>query len=253
MTLAERVDLSPVARIPGGLLEAAYALPAGWEGGVAFLGTGCTEPEIVAPCVITDRTEIRPGDALVFEPIFINQSAACSTLSKIGAVDVAANRLESTTEWALARALATGVGSTNPSLEDAEVVTDAASVVDAVACLEQAAADSGFGAEVFLHAPMRAAAYLASEGLLTPDFLSPSGLRWIVSPGYPGSGTEISIWATGAVWASVTDAYSLVDGPASGWRHNTDAAYNQRLGLAAFDPCLNLTATFTVAACNGGS
>jgi hypothetical protein len=37
------------------------------------------------------------------------------------------------------------------------------------------------------------------------------------------------------------------------WQTNLDAAYTQRLGMAAFDPCLNLAATVAVPACNGES
>jgi hypothetical protein len=264
VTLAERVSLANGARIRGGLLANAYPLPPGWENGVSFLGVGCQEPAIVGPCVITDRTETRPGDASIFEPIFVNQSAGCSMLSHIGEVNIAANRLESTTEWALGRALATGVGSNNPALADAEnisSVSDPANVglsaVQAVSCLEQAAADVGFGAEVFLHAPLRAAAYLANAGMMTEDYMSPSGFQWIISPGYPVEGDDVTIWATGSVFASVTPAEALINGATGqapqGWRTNSGAAYAQRLGLAAFDPCLNLSATFTVPACTGGS
>jgi hypothetical protein len=162
--------------------------------------------------------------------------------------------------------LATGLGSPNPSLADAEIVhtgpdTSAIDgIVGAVACIEQAAADFGFGAEVVLHAPAKAAALLAYSRL-NLDGLSPMGHRWILSPGYPaetgGDETILSIWATGTVWAAVSEQYSLLD-PSTGqrpvdWRINLDAAFAQRLGLAAFDPCLNLTANFVVPACNGES
>lgn len=256
-TLAEAIDLGSVGFIRGGLLANAYPLPDGWENGIAFLGTGCAEPQISAPCTITDRTEVRPGDASVFEPIFIEQSSACSMLSKIGNVDIAANRLDATTEWALGRALASGSGSTNPALFDGESVSTGSDVVAAISCIEQAAADVGFGAEVFLHAPLRAAAFLAEKSQIIDGMFSPSGFRWIFSPGYPADANSVTIWATGSVFASVSPAETLVDGvtglPPVGWRQNTGAAYRQRIGLAAFDPCLNLSATFTVPACTGGS
>lgn len=269
--LVERVDLGNGFRIRGGLLANAYPLPDGWEHGVSFRGTGCSEPQIVGPCAVTDRTETRPGDDNVFEPIFITQSAACSMLSKVGTVDMAANRLEATSEWALGRALATGLGSeTNISFADADNIAHAdydpttigLSVVNAVSCLEQAAADLGFGAEIMLHAPMRAASYLAEAGVMSESYYSAGGLPWIISPGYPveteGDETTITIWATGSVFAAVGDAYLLTDGVTGqrpfGWRTNTDAAFQQRIGLAAFDPCLNLSASFTVPACiPGGS
>jgi hypothetical protein len=255
-TLATPTSLGNGARIRGGLLANAYPLPDGWENGITFLGTGCSEPEVSGPCTITDRTEVRPGEASIFEPIFINQSSGCSMLSKVGNVDIAANRLEATTEWALGRALATGAGD-NPALVDGESVAVSTDWVEAISCLEQAAADLGFGAEVFLHAPLRAAAYLMANDCIADGWFSPSGFQWIFSPGYPTDPAAITVWATGSVFAGVNPAETLVDGvtgqPPAGWRQNTAAAYRQRLGLAAFDPCLNLSATVTVTACTGGS
>jgi hypothetical protein len=256
--LHEPVDLGSGRRLPGGILAQALPLPDGWENGIGFLGTGCQEPEIVIPCAVVDRTEIRPGEGVFFEPIFVNQSSACSTLSKLGHTDIAADRLESTTEWALGRLLATGVGTTNPTLADADLVSASAEAVDAMSCLEQAIADVGFGADAVIHVPFRAAAYLRQQYLISDSGLSPAGIPIIISPGYPVDDDEsVSLWATGPVFAGVTAAYLLVDGvtglPPMKWRQNTDAAYQQRLALAAFDPCLNLTVTFTVPACTGGS
>ena len=263
--LHEVTSLGNGRRLRGGILANAYPLPDGWETGITFLGVACAQPRIIGACEIIDKTETRPGDAAIFEPIFIDQSAACSMLSKIGPVDIATDRLESTTEWALGRLLSTGIDGDNPSFADADsvavvghvdIVTEG--VMQAVSCLEQAAGDFGLGAEVFLHAPLRAAAYLTGAGVMTSDFRSPSGMQWIISPGYMvGDSDEITIWATGSVFAAVTAAETLINSATGaspvGWRTNTDAAYRQRLGMAAFDPCLNLSATFTVPLCTGGS
>lgn len=264
--LHEPVDLGSGARLPGGILSHALPLPDNWENGVGFLSTSCTEPQINLPCAVTDSTEVRPGDPSYFEPIFIQQSAACSTLSQIGTVNIASNRLEATTEWALGRLLATGLTTDNPALADAELVhaatgSTSADILAAVSCLEQAVADVGFGGWAVLHAPLRAAAYLSAVNALLDGFRSPAGLPWIISSGYPVTQGEtndiITLWATSPVFASVTDAYTLTDGqtsqPAPAWRQNLDAAYRQRLGLVAFDPCLNVSVTFTVPACIGGS
>lgn len=243
--------------MPGGILANAYPLPDGWENGIAFLGGGCSQPLIAAPCTVIDGVDLtRPGAKEVFEPVYINQSAACSMLSKVGVVDLAANRLEGTTEWALGQTLQEGYESSNPSFQDAILVgTGGASVVAAVACLEAAAAATGYGAEIFLHAPIRAAAYLASEHLID-NGLSPSGFRWVFSSGYTATDTLVTIWATGSLFASVSEAETLIDpstgAPPVGWRVNTNAAIRQRLGMAAFDPCLNLSATFIVPTCTGG-
>lgn len=255
--LQEAVSLGNGRRIRRGLLLGAYPLPTGWENGITFLGVSCSEPVVSAACEVIDRTEVRPGGASIFEPIFIDQSSACSMLSKVGNVDIATDRLEATTEWALGRVLAQGLETSNPSFVDADNISTGDDPINAVSCIEQAAAELGFGAEVFLHAPLRAAAYLTANRLIDEDGLSPSGFQWILSPGYPSGDTDVTIWATGSVFASVTEAYTLID-PATGaapigWRTNTGSAWRQRLGMAAFDPCLNLSATFTVSPCTGGS
>ncbi len=266
-TLQEIVRLPQGRRTSGGLLARALPLPDGWEnGGITFRDIACHEPEVFGVCDVTDRLGVRP-DVAVFEPVFVSASAACSLLSQIGSVNMAMDRLEATTEWGLGRSLATGLGSSNPSFADATVVHAGTSdlpgeVIAAVSCLEQAAADLGFGAEVVLHAPARAAAYLRSVMLIEDDtHTSPAGHPWIISPGYPvdaesGDDTIVTIWATGSVFAGASDAYPLLaaGGRAPvGWRINLDEAFAQRLALAAFDPCLNLSASFVVPACIGGS
>lgn len=272
--LPEPQELQQGRRMRGGVLAQAEALPANWENGIAFRTIGCVEPEVIAPCVIHDViVEERPGET-VFTPVFIRQSAACSTIPQIGTVNIAENRLEGTTEWALGRSLATGALTDNPSFADAESVHEYAlptgnlplQMIDLVSCLEQAIAGTAYGASAVLHAPLRAAAYLKSVSLIDNDGLSPSGFPWILSPGYPMGeevtvddepGITLNIWATGTVWAAVTAAEPLTDGQTGRrpihWRSNLDAAYSQRLGLAAFDPCLNLTASLVVPACIGES
>jgi hypothetical protein len=263
------VELPQGRRVRGGLLSSASPLPDGWENGIAFRVVGCEPPTLLAPCEFgdTDEPGVRPGLA-EFRPVFIRQSAACSTLSQVGTVNIALNRLEGTTEWALGYALATGALSGNPSLADAEVVSEvdapsaAEGAVAAISCLEQAIADTGLGADAVIHAPYKAAAILVATGLVErvgDRFESPTGLTVIFSPGYPLVGGEesITLWATGAVFAGVSAGEVLVDGatgrPLADFRTNLDESLSQRLGLAAFDPCINLAASFAVPACNGDS
>ena len=257
--LLERVALPQGRRLRGGILDRAEALPDNWELGIRFRTIGCAPPEVIGICDVGDPEDVRPGSA-EFKPGWIRQNSACALMSMVGTTDLALNRLEATTEWGLGRMLADGTGTGNPSLADATVVHTGAlgTAVDAVSCLEQAVADTGYGAAAMLHAPFRAAAYLRNAHLLDPDtLLSPAGLPWVISPGYPVETDEVTIWATGPVWASVEGMYVLRD-PQTGqrpvdWLTNTDAAYTQRLGLAAFDPCLNLAANFAVPACTGES
>lgn len=262
--LLERVALPQGRRLRGGLLDSAEPLPEGWQNGIRFRTIGCTPPEVLDVCEVGDPTDARPASA-TFIPAWIRQNVVCSLMSQIGTSSLSLNRLEATTEWGLARLLAEGAGGENPSFADATTVTVVADddVVAAVSCLEQAVADTGYGAAAVLHAPFRAAAYLRNAHLLDPETrTSPSGLPWIISPGYPGGettddDTTVTIWATGLVWAGVDEGYVL-DGEDQGgrtvdFRTNLDAAYTQRLGLAAFDPCLNLAASFVAPACTGDS
>jgi hypothetical protein len=265
--LLERVALPQGRRLRGGLLDTADALPEGWQQGIRFRTIGCSPPEVLGVCEVGDPTDMRPSSA-EFRPAVIRQNAACALMSRVGTTDLALNRSEATVEWGLGRMLATGGGTEvglngpNPALLDATVVTDVSDddVVAAVSCLEQAVADTGYGAAAVLHAPFRAAAFLRNAHLLDPDTrLSPAGMPWVISPGYPvdDDGTTVTIWATGPVWADVEEGYVLID-PQTGerpvdFRTNLDAAYVNRLGLAAFDPCLNLAANFVAPACTGES
>ncbi len=262
-TLLERVALPQGRRLRGGILDMADALPNGWELGIRFRTIGCVPPEVIGICDVGDPENARPSSA-EFQPAFIRQNAACALMSQVGTTDLALNRLEATTEWGLGQMLATGIGGTNPSLADATLIHAAAAgdAVDAMSCLEQAVADTGYGAAAVLHTSYRGAAYLATNHIVdrySEDgwAYSPTGLPIIISSGYPAETDTVTIWATGPVWASVEGMYVLRDSQTGqrpvDWQTNTDAAYTQRLGLAAFDPCLNLAATFAVPACNGES
>src|SRR5690606_23615177 len=110
-----------------------------------------------------------------------------STLSRLDQERHARGRLDSTTEWAVARQLATdSLGLDTPSFADGTGLGTVSNgdFVLAVATLEQAAADAGFGTEWWLHAPVKAAAFLANDHQLRKG-MSPSGAPWVISPGYP--------------------------------------------------------------------
>lgn len=267
--LLERVTLPQGRRLRGGILDSAETLPGGWERGIRFRTTACVPPEVLGVCELGDPEDVRPSTA-EFRPAWLRLNAVCSLMSQVGTVSLALNRLEATTEWGMGRMLATGGGTEvganppNPSFLDSTVVhtssgATAADVVNSVSCIEQAVADTGYGAGAVLHAPFRAAAWLRSNHVINDEGLSPSGMPWIISPGYPidDDGVTVTIWATGPVWVGVDESYVLSGADQGGrtvdFRTNLDAAYTQRLGLAAFDPCLNLAASFVAPACNGES
>lgn len=249
MALVDTVEVGQTERIKGGLLDVARPAPAGWERGLLLPFYGCGEPKLQDNCFTSMDTPHRRGDASRFDSFAIQQGSECTTLPGLDQGTQARDRLESTSEWALGQQLQLGVvNPTNPNLGDADVLGTVAGAdfVAAVSCLEQAAADTGFGTVWTLHAPVRAAAYLKRLHMLD-DGLSPSGAPWIISPGYTPQGpTTIRLWATGPVWVGADTARVL---EAVERRTNTDTAYAIRQGLVAFDPCMNIAIDVTVPAC----
>ena len=237
-----------VAPRDGGLLGKALPAPQGWAQGLSIPFYGCGEPVLQDRCVTANDEPHRSGGAADFRPFGISQGASCSTLSRLDQAKHAEGRLDSTTEWAVARQLATNaLGLDSPSFEDGDSLgtVSGADFVLAVATLEQAAADTGFGSQWWLHAPIKAAAYLARYDLLNGT-RSPTGAPWVISPGYPVEGpTTIRLWVTGPVWASVDEPFILSDIER---RTNEDTAFAERQAIVAFDPCVNLFIDITVPA-----
>jgi len=233
----------------GGILDRALPAPSGWRQGLSLPFYGCGEPVLLDRCAASDDTIDLHGSAVAeFQPFGIQQHASCSSLSRVDQKKHATGRLDSTSEWAVARQLATdALGLNTPSFEDG---TSLGTVVGgdfvlAVATLEQAAADAGFGSQWWLHAPIKAAAYLSESRSLLGK-VSPTGAPWVISVGYPVQGaTTIRLWVTGPVWAAMDDAFVLQD---LDRRNNADEAFAQRSAIVAFDPCINFHIDVTVPA-----
>jgi hypothetical protein len=246
--LMEGVEVEVDTR-SGGLLDVSLPAPQGWRQGLSIPFYGCGEPVLVDRCAVADDTAALSKAAVAeFRPFGIQQTAACSSLSRLDQKKHAEGRLDSTTEWAVARQLATdGLGLGTPSFAegvDLGTVADGDFVL-AVGALEQAAADAGFGTQWWLHAPVKAAAFLAIARLLSGK-RSPSGAPWVISVGYPvQDATTVRLWATGSVWAGVDEAFVMDD---LDRRSNTDEAFAQRSAIVAFDPCVNLYIDVTVPA-----
>jgi hypothetical protein len=247
-TLLEGAEVEVDTR-SGGILDVSLPVPQGWMQGLSIPFYGCGEPVLVDRCVTADDTAPLNKPAVAeFLPFGITQNAACSSLSRLDQKKHATGRLDSTTEWAVARQLATDdVGLGTPSFADGTSLGVVANgdFVLAVGTLEQAAADAGFGTQWWLHAPVKAAAYLAEARLLNGKG-SPTGAPWVISVGYPVQGaTTIRLWATGSVWTGVDEAFVLND---LDRRSNTDEAFANRSAIVAFDPCINFYIDVTVPA-----
>jgi hypothetical protein len=250
VTLPEVVEVDQSRRIGGGLLDVALPAPDGWERGLAIPFYGCGAPEVSDGCVAFEDEPAQTAVA-TFAPFQIRQGSRCSTLSRLNQADFAQQRLDASSEYALGQQLSensAGLADT-PTLADALVLGTVADsdFVTAVGCLEQAAADAGFGSDWFLHGPPRAAAYLKDASLLSGDRMSPAGMPWVISSGYqPQAATTVRLWATGPVWVGLSEA-QILDDP--DWRRNSDIAWALRTGIAVFDPCINVAIDVTVPAC----
>jgi len=246
--LMESVEVEVDTR-SGGLLDRSLPVPQGWRQGLSIPFYGCGEPVLMDRCVTADDT-VPPNKPAVAEflPFGIAQSAGCSSLSRLDQKKHATGRLDSTTEWAVARQLATDdVGLGTPSFADGTSLgtVSGGDFALAVGTLEQGAADTGFGTQWWLHGPVKAAAFLAQARLLIGK-VSPTGAPWVISVGYPiQDDTTIRLWVTGSVWAGVDEPFVLND---LDRRSNTDEAFANRSAIVAFDPCINLYIDVTVPA-----
>ena len=117
--LMESVEVEVDTR-SGGILDASLPVPQGWRQGLSIPFYGCGEPVLMNRCVTADDTApLNKPSVAEFLPFGITQSAACSSLSRLDQKKHATGRLDSTTEWAVARQLATDdVGLGTPSFAD---------------------------------------------------------------------------------------------------------------------------------------
>lgn len=248
MPLLTPAQVDQSARMPGGLLAKSLPAPAGWErGGIAIPYYGCGEPVLRDKCVVGVDVPHRNGDVAEFPTVPIEQGSMCSTTGPDSLVTSAEARYESTADWALSRQLQTDQAATGATtLNDGALLATVADAdfATAVGGLEQAAANAGFGSVWVIHTTVRGAAYLAQQGLLTIDGFSPAGAKVIIGTGYTNpNGTTIELWATGPVWASLAAPDNIENMAA---RMNNLEAWSQGMGVAGFDPCINLRVRVTV-------
>jgi hypothetical protein len=217
---------------------------------VTFTGDGCIAPVVRDACVdVGTQTDVpsRPdGAPAEFSPLTIRQGAECSALSgnRAGQEELAARRLDATREWAIGRELQTGTETGNPNLASATVF-GTGTPAEALACLDQMAADNLFGGGAFIHASPLVGSHLLTEQAIWRD-----GQRWrtaagsvvVISPGYQG----VDLYATSEVFAATGQRSTLVD---TDRRVNTDVAWADELALAAFDPCWMAAFTTDVVDC----
>lgn len=250
MVLLQPAQVDQSARMPGGVLARALPAPAGWErGGLAIPFYGCGEPVLRDKCVEGTDIPNQNGAVAQFPAFPIEQGSMCSTTGPDSQVQSAQARFTATADWAVSRQLQQDLADTGaPKLDDAVSMGAAADAnfTLALGCLEQAAADTGFGAPWVVHTTLRGMSYLVAQGLVV-DGLTPAGARVIVGTGYENpSGTSVPLWATGQVWASLSDIDTV---ETVAYAQNNIEAWARGIAVAAFDPCMLQLVTVTVPAC----
>lgn len=251
MVLLTPAQVDQTARMPGGVLAKSLPAPPGWErGGLAIPFYGCGEPVLRDKCVTGVDVPNRNGDVGSFPAFPIEQGSMCSTTGPDSVVTSAQSRFIATADWAVSRQLQQDLADTGaPKLDDADSLGAAADADFALAlgCLEQAAADAGFGAVWAVHTTVRGASYLAQQGLMTIDGFTPAGAKVIIGTGYENaSGTSVPLWATGQVWASLSDIDTI---ESVAYQQNNIEAWARGVAVVAFDPCILALVTVTVPSC----
>lgn len=246
MTLSSTVTLFPSGRA-GGLLQAARPLEGEWQAGV-YVGTdGCLAPIRVGPCDVGDADPQTGGEPTLFRPAFARQIVACSLLGDAERPAQLARQAASVTvEYVLGLELFDGAATTNPHLNSADttLIGEDASMVEAIACVEAAAATGLSGRIAYIHVPQGLAAYLPDNLWRDPNGVlrTPAGNVVVISPGYSGQ----SIFGTGEVWAA-TSVVGTKQYPERS--NNTAQAWADDLVLAVFDPCFLVEVATDIVAC----
>jgi hypothetical protein len=193
----------------GGLFNnGACPLPDGWERGISFQDTACLLPTVMGECpTCSDLKPTQRATTETFRPVSLIAALECSTFGGIDVQDVAAQTLDETASYALAREMLTGEASLrdanpnvegplgNPSLQgSAQVVGDGTQgPVAALGCLEQRLMDATGGRRGVILIGPAMAMYFGQNSLLHLEgtagasrLRTISGTPVIVSGGFDG-------------------------------------------------------------------
>lgn len=182
-----------------------------WMSGVSWLGELCPELQILGPCdEVTDAGDPSGGAISYLVPLGYRMWAQCSTLGGPASLSEVRDRLgrqvEAVASFAVARELwqgtgaranpftgpsSAGAGLVNPYLADgnAELLTGATSLLDALGYLEQEARDRLKGQQPSLHVPIRVLTQVAAQLFkVGNELFTSTGAVVIGDGGYTGSG-----------------------------------------------------------------
>lgn len=243
----------------GGLLTQSRTLPAGWQRGISFLDTFCLSPVTLGECPSAEglKPGQRPGSA-TFRPFSVVQAIECTAAGQLDLRGQAADQLDLTRDYAVARELLTGEASArdagpaslgNPSLagDAVDIGGTFATVTDLFGALEQYALGATYGRGAVILAPVAVAAKALAEGVIRPDgarLRTVMGSTVIASAAFDGRGPgtvappaeEAPLWAYSVpvLWAGVGERsiYQALDRAV-----NTDTARAEDIALVAFPTC----------------
>lgn len=218
---------------PFGVIAQAQPAPEGWELGGISVSAVCPDPIVEDGCVILATHEAGEPTPSVFPLVRVRQGSGCSTLAGDRSVE-ARDSLNEGTDFALGLILADHPVAGVTSLADADTVGDFPTIAGTLAAL---LAVSSNGLPLVIHATPAVAVYLMEAGLLIGG--THNGIPVIVSDGY---GADLQLWVTGRVWAAVgpIETFDAVDRFT-----NKREAWAERDVIVGFNPCVNVTATFT--------
>lgn len=260
-----------------------------WENGITY------EPECnpqtgdpLDICEPGDGDDPAPNSIVEWDAYIIQAGYRCSTFGFRGHdwQPLARRRLVSDEDrqisaelWSGALARANGYPNRFLASAEADVVTDGAtSLVDALACLENAIAGCNGGQQAMIHATSQVVTHWLSFGNLIRregNLLLTNARDSIVVPatGYDGSGPQSPEPAEGqgtpeaptegSAWAYATGIIEVRRGPIEllgspdnpvEWNHTTNKALvvAQRAALASWDACCHFAAELDVSLCSIG-
>lgn len=240
LTTPAEVTIAPLR--PHGVLTAAAPAPEGWELGGVQVPNSCGKFQVVGGCASFESDAPSGAEASEFGAFLIQEDVVCGTAGSADTEAIARSTLLARTDDALAHVLLNGIASSNDdtTLLEATPLGDASDIIHAVSLLEESIGESMIG-QGALHAPSGVAAYLMSAGLIDQNGRSPAGHPWIISGAYPTESGEFTLYATGKVWASVgpIEVGEVVDR-----KMNRRIGRASRVGIVAFDTCLNVSINY---------
>lgn len=252
-----------------------------WENGVTFTPDACGTGGIVDPCVTSAKAPDALPAAVEFEPFGVWTGVTCSTFGfqardyqgqarrQLAAFQ---SRYIEREFWRGDQARTSAWPNRYLTHLDNDVLTAGATTPrQALACLEQALFECGFGQRGVIHATPQVVTEWAAENLVRREggiILTVLDTIVVAGSGYDGSGPQVAAGgapvaaADGSVWAYATGMVEVrlsdVEVLTPSLREATDRSANtvtviaERLAAVTFDQCCHFAAEMDLTVCDVG-